>query len=151
MFFSLQYLVNVPDYSYTVSLLLTLFPALLLKITVLPSFHPLLPFITHIFRPLFLLEDFFRAFVLHGMKIVESLFRNPVISYALIERGHYFAFQRRRDVKQVVLRPELVGNFIEQRLPFVCIKAIVGKRCFIILSGKRSRIITDIIERDHMA
>ena len=85
----LRCLVDFRNLGNTVSLVLDFFPALFLvwflKIPAPFGFHLLKPFMVHTFRPLFLLEDFFRASVLHGIKIVEGLFRGPVISCALVK------------------------------------------------------------------
>ena len=85
----LRCLVDVRNLGNTVSLLLALLTALFLvrflKLPVPFGFHPLQPFLVHTFRPLLLLEDFFRASVLHGIEIVKGLFRGPVIPCALVK------------------------------------------------------------------
>ena len=85
----LRCLVDFRNLGNTVSLLLALFPALFLvrslKIPAPFGFHLLKPFMVHTFRPLLFLEDFFRASVLHGIEIVEGLFRGPVIPCALVK------------------------------------------------------------------
>ena len=85
----LRCLVDFRNLGNTVSLLLTLFPALFLvrflKIPAPFGFHLLQTLMIHTFRPLLFLEDFFRASVLHGIEIVEGLFRGPVIPCALVK------------------------------------------------------------------
>lgn len=85
----LRCLVYFRNLGNTVPLLLALFSALFLVLFLKApapfGFHPLQTLMIHTFRPLLLLEDFFRSSVLHGIEVVEGLFRCPVIPCALVK------------------------------------------------------------------
>ena len=104
MLLPLRCLVDFRNLGNTVSLLLDLFSALFLvrflKIPAPFGFHLLKPFMVHTFRPLLFLEYFFRASVLHGIEIVEGLFRGLLADFESYRDAHVRAGLAYRDPKR---------------------------------------------------